>query len=294
VLTANTVTATDLTLSGSAASNYELISSATTASASITPRPLTISANPESQIYGNPTPTFTYAIGGQGLVSGDSLSGLPSAGTTQASHVGSYWISPGAVTASANYAVTYVGNTLQIDPRHLTVTANPENQLFGYPTPPLTYTVGGLGLVNGDHLAGALSTPPDANATIGTYPITQGTLAATSDYALSYVGATLMILSSGWPMTAELAARTYSNDLKLPAMSAEFDDTSGTVYVDRSAMCKDAAVRAAQTGTAAGVPDPTVAQHAQARCAGAWARAGETINWWAIATARTAMAMPSP
>jgi len=292
VLTADTVTATNLALSGSAASNYELNTSMATASASVTPRPLTISANPESQIYGNLTPIFAYAIGGLGLVSGDSLSGSPTAGTTQTSPVGSYWISPGAVTASANYAVTYVGNTLQIDPRALTIVANPESQLFGNPTPPLTYTVGGLGLVNGDHLAGALSTPTDANAAVGSYPITQGTLTASSDYALSYVGATLRVLSPGWPMSAELAARTYIDDQKLSAVSADFDATAGTAYVDRSAACM-AAAHAAQAGPAAGVIDPTLALHAQSRCAGAWARAGETIDWWAIAAGRTAMAMPS-
>ncbi len=38
---------------------------------------------------------------------------------------------------------------------------------------------------------------------------------------------------------------------------------------------------------------PTLALHAQVRCAGARARAGETIGWWAIAAGRTTMAMPS-
>jgi hypothetical protein len=289
VLTANTVTATALTLSGPAASNYELLASMATASASITPRPLTISANPESQIYGNLTPIFTYVVGGQGLIGGDSVSGVISAGITSATHVGSYWISPGAITASANYALTYVGNTLQINPRPLTVTANPENQLFGNSTPPLTYAVGGLGLVNGDHLTGALSASPVANSAFGSYPITQGTLATSSDYGLSYVGATLMVLSPGWPMGAELAARTFVNDLKLATVSADFDYPAGTVYIDQSATCIEAAARATQTVTTAGMLKAAVALRTQARCAGAWARAGETIDWWAIAAGRTAM-----
>jgi hypothetical protein len=292
VLTANTVTATDLTLSGFGASNYELTTATATTSASITPRSVTILVNPESQIYGNPTPTYTYAISGQGLVGGDNISGVLTAGTTPASHVGSYWIGPGSLSASANYAVTYVGNTEQIDPRPLTVAANPENQLFGYPTPPLTYLVGGLGLVNGDHLTGALSTPPGANLTVGSYRITQGTLAASSDYALSYIGATLFVVSSGWPMSAELAARTYINDLMLWVGLGDFDDTTGAIYVDQSAACISEATSAPQTGTVAGVPDPGKAP-AEARCAGAWARAGEQIDWWALAAGRTAMTIPS-
>jgi len=292
VLTADKVTATGLTLTGSAASNYELISSTAITSADITPRPLTISANPESKIYGNSVPVFTYVLGGQGLVSGDGLSGSLSAGTTSASHVGSYWIGQATLSASPNYTVTYIGNILTVDPRPLTIAANPESELFGSPIPPLTYVVGGFGLVNGDHLTGALSTIPNANATVGVYPITQGTLAATGDYTISYVDASLSVISDGWPTTGELAARTYVSGLAWLVDSAGIGGASGNGVVDRSVPCREAAALTIRFGVEPG--DQTVAVRSDhADCATAWSRAADAIDWWMLAVGRTSMTKPS-
>jgi hypothetical protein len=46
------------------------------------------------------------------------------------------------------------------------------------------------GLVNGDTLSGLLATSATTTSNVGAYAITQGTLAASSNYALSYVGPT--------------------------------------------------------------------------------------------------------
>ncbi len=55
--------------------------------------------------------------------------------------------------------------------------------LWRHANPALTYQVGGSGLVNGDTLSGALATSATAASDAGVYGITQGTLAASSNYA---------------------------------------------------------------------------------------------------------------
>jgi hypothetical protein len=61
------------------------------------------------------------------------------------------------------------------------------------PNPPLTYVIGGLGLVSGDTLPGGLATTATTQSGAGSYAITQGTLAASRNYALTYRGADLTV-----------------------------------------------------------------------------------------------------
>ena len=64
---------------------------------------------------------------------------------------------------------------------------------YGFPVPALTYTIGGQGLVATDVITGALSTAATSTSTIGTYAITQGSLATSGNYSVTYVGALLTI-----------------------------------------------------------------------------------------------------
>jgi hypothetical protein len=77
----------------------------------------------------------------------------------------------------------------------ISVTANPgQSKVIGSLDPlPFTFTVGGLGLVPGDTLSGALGR--NAGESIGNYTINQDTLDAGSNYAISYVSNDFTILS---------------------------------------------------------------------------------------------------
>ena len=77
--------------------------------------------------------------------------------------------------------------------RPITVTADAKTKFAGQANPSLTYTLGGAGLVNGDTLGGALATAADTNSAVGNYAITQGTLAASANYRLTYAGASLAV-----------------------------------------------------------------------------------------------------
>jgi hypothetical protein len=64
----------------------------------------------------------------------------------------------------------------------------------------LTYTT--TGLVNGNTLTGALATTATTASNVGIYGITQGTLAASANYALTYVGADLTVTGAAPPVPA--------------------------------------------------------------------------------------------
>jgi hypothetical protein len=192
-----------------ASSNYALTYNG--ANLTIGPRAVTVTANAQSRAYGDANPALTYQVGGSGLANGDSLSGALATSATVASNVGTYGINQGTLAASSNYALTYNGANLTIGPRAITVTADAQSRAYGDANPALTYQVGGSGLVNGDTLSGALATSATVASNIGTYGITQGTLAASSNYALIYTGNDLTVGQRAIAVTADAKSRAYGD-----------------------------------------------------------------------------------
>ena len=96
----------------------------------------------------------------------------------------------------------------EIKPAAITVTAEAKTKEEGEADPVLTYTVAGL--VGTDKLTGALTRDPGEAP--GTYAIKQGSLAATENYILNFVGASLNIVAR--PETQEVADYTLLADRK--------------------------------------------------------------------------------
>ena len=190
-------------------SNYALTYAA--ANLSITARTITVTANAQSRIYGNANPALTYTIGGSGLVNGDSLSGSLATTATATTGVGSYGITQASIAASGNYALTYAAANLAVTARALLVTADAQSRVYGNVNPALTYTVGGSGLVNGDSLSGGLVTSATATTGVGSYGITQGSIAAGGNYALTYAAANLAVTARPLTVTADAQSRVYGN-----------------------------------------------------------------------------------
>jgi filamentous hemagglutinin family protein len=155
--------------------------------------PVTVTADPALRLYGNADPFLSYQITSGALAGTDAFSG--SLVRTPGESVGTYSILQGSLTLPANYNLTFLSSTLIIQQRPILVTANAQNRISGTPNPVLTYAVGGLGLVGGDSLSGALATTATANSLAGTYPITHGTL-SNPNYAITYVGANLTVTSA--------------------------------------------------------------------------------------------------
>ena len=195
------------TLTGGA--NYAI--SYTSANLSVTARPLTIAADAKTRVYGDANPALTYTLGGRGLVNGDALTGAPTTAATTTTGVGAYAITQGSLAASANYAVTYNAANLSITARPITVTADAQSRVYGDFNPVLTYQVGGRGLVNGDTLAGVLATTATTTSSVGSYAITQGSLAASPNYQLSFTGNQLAVTVRPITVAADALSRVYGD-----------------------------------------------------------------------------------
>ncbi len=196
---------------GNSGGNYAV--SAKTASGAITPAALTVTytADLATSIYGDAIPALTGAVAVQGLLGSDTqaatLGGTAGFVTKAgpASPVGSYGvIGSGLSLLTTNYSATFAQSAanaaaLTITARPITISALPASRSFGLPNPVLTYSVTGLSpaLVNGDQLTGALATSATLASLAGKYPITQGTLAATANYRITYNGSDLTILPTG-------------------------------------------------------------------------------------------------
>ena len=170
-----------------------------------------MTADAKSRAYGDVNPALTYQVGGSGLVNGDSLSGALATSATTASNVGAYGITQGTLAASGNYALNYASNNLTVTQRAITVTADAKSRAYGDVNPALTYQVGGSGLANGDTLSGALATSATTASNVGTYGINQGTLAASSNYALNYTGNNLTVGQRAITVTADAKSRAYGD-----------------------------------------------------------------------------------
>jgi hypothetical protein len=176
------------------------------ANLTITPKPITITADPHSKVYGDDDPALTYQVTPP-LVSGDAFSGALS--RTPGEDVGDYAIHQNTLTAGDNYAITYVSANLTITTKPINVTADPLSKVYGDTDPALTYQVDPP-LVSGDAFSGALSRAPGEDVSV--YAIQQHTLTAGDNYAITYVSANLTITTKPITVTADPLSKVYGDD----------------------------------------------------------------------------------
>jgi sugar lactone lactonase YvrE len=201
-----------------------------TASITVAPIALTITAGSPTTIYGSTLSTIAPSY--SGFISGDSASSLttqPACTTTatSASNVGSYPTSCSGA-ADANYIISYKPGTLTVTPAVLTVAANKLTFAYGggdgdndadSTANPMTYTITGfaLGQTAATDLTG---TPSETSNTpeggpVGSYTITMaaGSLklkpAYSCNYTISYVSAPLTIVPAVLTVTAASQSDVY-------------------------------------------------------------------------------------
>ena len=123
-----------ITVTGATDPNYTI--SYVPGALTVTPVPLTITADNQTMTYGSSMPALTASF--SGLVNGDTPADFatapdvaPTVSTVPAtSHVGTYAITV-AGALDADYSITYVAGTLTISPAPLTITANNQTKSYG-------------------------------------------------------------------------------------------------------------------------------------------------------------------
>ncbi|OYV76000.1 MAG: hypothetical protein B7Z74_00780 [Deltaproteobacteria bacterium 21-66-5] len=204
----------------------------------VTPAPLTITADDKTKLYGAALPTLTASY--SGFVNGDSAASLTTAPTlsttaTAASHVSG---SPYAITAGGavdgDYTISYVAGSLTVTPAALTITADDKSKVYGAALPIITASYSGF--VNGDSAA-SLTTAPTLSTTAtaashvsgSPYAITASG-AVDGDYTITYVAGELTVTPAPLTITADDKSKVYG--AALPTLTASY---SGFVNGDTPA-----------------------------------------------------------
>ena len=174
-----------------------------------------VTAEAKSKVYGETDPALTYTYEPE-LIGDDAFSGALSRIVGES--VGTHLIIQNDLALSSNYTVTFSGANLSISKRLVTVTVNTLSKIYGSTDPVLTTTVIPA-LVGTDTFSGLLERAPGES--VGNYAITQGSLLLSSNYAMSFVPASLTITKADLTIKA-------SDQSKCEGTAQTFDGTEYT------------------------------------------------------------------
>ncbi len=252
-----TVTVGASVLTGAKAGNYSATVS-NSPTANITAKPITMTIGISNKVYDGTTTATRSSSSLNDVESGDTV-------TIDTSKISAAFADPdkadgkgvtvtlasGALTgaSAANYTVTVAGSpTANITARPVTVTAENKSKSSTAADPTFTYHITSGSLVSrlgvADTFSGSLTRANLGTNTAGTYAITTGTLALSSNYSLTVVPATLTISSKTvpsicWSAPAAITYGTAISATELNALArtdcATSSDVAGTfVYLPAS------------------------------------------------------------
>ena len=231
--TGKSVSVTGLSISGANAGNYALSSASVSGNVGqIQTLALTVTGViGDNKVYdGNTTATInTSSAVLAGVISGDDVN-LDTAGSAASladQNVGTAKpvtvVGLSLVGADAgDYTLIQPTATANITPAALAVTADAETMTYGGTVPTLTYVA--TGLVGMDTvssvLSGSLATTGSSSSPVGTYPITQGTLASNGNYTIGFTGANLSVTPA--PLTITPNSVSVNFGAAIPAFTATY------------------------------------------------------------------------
>lgn len=260
----NYVSSITLTDGTGQASNYQIPASynASTNSITITARPINVTVDAKTKVYGEANPSLTYALEAngtnRGLVGSDTFSGGLTTAATSSSNVGSYDVTQGTL-ANGNYAITLVSgtNALSVTARPITLTATAASKIYGDNDPSLAMTANttstGAGLASGDTLAEVTGTlTREAGNNAGIYDIALGSGAKAGNYTITFTTDNNAFIINRRPVTVTAAAQSKIYGDTDPTLT--YTTNSGTAGSGTGLMSGDLL-----TGTLTRVAGETVA-----------------------------------
>ncbi|MBC6992407.1 MBG domain-containing protein [Hymenobacter sp. BT491] len=220
----------------------------------ITARPITITADAKSKIYGDSDPeTFTYKVTSGNLFGTDAFSGRLN--RVGGENVGLYAINQNAVSAGPNYDLHYNGADFTISKKTASVSPAVASKIYGDDDPILTGVL--TDFLPADHITATYSRVQGETVKGGPYTIsaTLNAVPALNNYTITYNTAAFTITPKGLTITANDRTKTYGDVLALG--TTEFS-TKGLVKENTVTGVTLTSTGAAATATAA-TPGPTYA-----------------------------------
>ncbi len=224
VTTANTVSFTGYGLAGSDVGSYALFSQPANQAAQITPASVTITGMAANNKVYDGTLLATLSNVGSvatGIVGEALVLNGPLAGNLQFNDPNvllansvtgtGYSLADGVGGLASNYALTATTSTAaaQITPASLAITADAQGKVYGTAEPALTYTTGAFqfGDTAASVLSGALSRAVGEN--VGSYVISQNSLASNANYTVAYTGNNLSITPAALNVVANPQSKLF-------------------------------------------------------------------------------------
>ena len=174
----------------------------------ITPKPITVTANAASKSYGDADPAFTYTVPAE--ITDATFTGSLSRAAGE--EIGNYAITTGSLQINSNYTFSLVSADLTIGPKNLIVTPNAATKVYGEADPAFTYTTN-VPIVGNATFTG---NPERAEGKlVGTYAVTGlGTVALDNPrYTLTLgTGGALTITKRPITLQPVPATKTYGNN----------------------------------------------------------------------------------
>ena len=216
----------------------------------VQPRPITVTVDAASRVYGDADPAFTaQQTGGMGFVNGETVASLGlslSSTATATSPVGSYNVT--GTASNGNYAVTVEGkDALTITPKAITVTVNEASRPYGEANPAFTATALPGALVGDDTIESlnlTLSSTATTTSDVRSYDVTGS--ANNRNYEVTIDGANKLTVTK-----KELTANDLEfTDTPITKVYDGKTDATVTVQIKDSAKVKAKDVLPTVTGTA--------------------------------------------
>jgi uncharacterized ubiquitin-like protein YukD len=208
----------DITLTGGSATNYIITN--TNGTLTINERPITVTADTKSKVYGEDDPALTYQITSGSLVNSDAITGVLS--RTAGEDVNDYAINQNTLTAGSNYNLTYVSADLTISRAILTATAEDKSKTYGEANPTLTISYSGF--VNGDDenaiTEPTIATTADESSIVGDYDITL-TGGSSDNYDLGILDGVLTVTKA--PLSVTVQNETINKGDAIPEFSISYN-----------------------------------------------------------------------
>jgi hypothetical protein len=200
------------TVSCEFAGNASYLPASASATLTITPKPVTITAGDGTKVYGTAADPALTAVATSGFVGSEADDVSLSQARTAGEDVGAYVTSAAASGAVlTNYTVTYVPGTFTISKAPLAVSTNDKTKVQGATNPALDGTL--TGVVAGDVITATYSTTATAASPVGAYPITPSLTDPNNrlvNYAVTIVNGTLTVTAGGPAPCSTAGYTTYS------------------------------------------------------------------------------------
>ncbi|MDD3946510.1 MAG: MBG domain-containing protein, partial [Clostridia bacterium] len=172
-------------------------------------RPITVTADDKTQIYGEAAIPLTYTVTEGELAYDDALTGALQRENGNSART--YTIMGGTLinaSLNPNYTLRFFSGTYTITPRPITVEAEEKTIIYGDPNVPLTYTITQGNMVGGDYLYNTLTREEGNGA--GRYEIGGADL-YNPNYNISYIAAEYVIQRRPIAVYAQPTVFTYGD-----------------------------------------------------------------------------------